>query len=151
MENQKTNIEQIYRTLVVLWFALFVSQFLFLLVLFFVKPELFSFDFTQPILPGKFAVIVLVFLLVGIINLAISFFLKKKYLDQAVAEQNIHFVQTALVTGCALSESVSLFGMMLAFVANYQYFFLWFILGIAGIIFHFPNRDNLIAASYKKQ
>jgi hypothetical protein len=149
MENQKTNIEQIYRTLVVLWFALFISQFLFLVVIFFVKPELFRFDFSQPLLPGKFAIIVLVFLFVGITNLAISFFLKKKYLDQAVADQNIHFVQTALVTGCALCESVSLFGLMLAFVADYQYFFLWFILGIAAMIFHFPRRDNLIAASYK--
>ena len=150
MENQKTNIEQMYRTLVVLWFALFVSQFLFLVVLYFVKPELYEFDFSKPILPGKFAIIVLVFLLVGITNLAISFFLRKKYLDQAVAEQNIHFVQTALITGSALCESVSLFGLMLAFVADYQYFFLWFILGIGAMIFHFPRRDNLIAASFRK-
>lgn len=150
MENQKTNIEQIYRTLALIWFALFVSQFLFLMVIFFVKPELFKFDFSQPILPGKFAIVILIFLLVGIMNLAISFFLRKKYLDQAVAEQNIHFVQTALIAGCALCESVSLFGMMLAFVADYQYFFLWFILGIGAMIFHFPRRDSLIAASYKQ-
>ena len=58
MENQKTNIEQMYRGLVVTWFALFVSQFLFFVVLYFVKPELFSFDFSQPLLPGKFAIIV---------------------------------------------------------------------------------------------
>lgn len=149
MQNQKMNIEQMYRTLAIMWFALFSSQFLFLLVIFFVKPELFKFDFSQPLLPGKFAIIVLVFLLVGIINIAISFFLRKKYLDQAVADQNIHFVQTALITGCALCESVSLFGLMLAFVADYQYFFIWFILGIGAMIFHFPRRDNLIAASYK--
>ncbi len=149
MENNKTNIGQFYQTLIVLWFVLFVSQFLFLVVLYFIKPELFSFDFSQPLLPGKFAIIVGIFALVAITNLAVSFLIRKKYLDQAVAEQNIHFVQTALITGCALCESVSLFGLMLAFVANYQYFFLWFILGIAAMIFHFPKRDNLIAASYK--
>jgi hypothetical protein len=54
-----------------------------------------------------------------------------------------------MIVGCALCESVSLFGIMLAFVADYQYFFLWFILGIGSMIFHFPRRDNLIAASYK--
>ena len=151
MENQKTNIEQIYRGLVVIWFALFISQFLFLVVLYFVKPELFSFDFSHPLLPGKFAIIVGIFALVAITNLAVSFLLKKKYLDQAVAEQNVHFVQTAMIVGSAMCESVSLFGLMLAFVANYQYFFLWFIPGIFGMIFHFPKRDNLIAASYKKQ
>ena len=150
MENQKTNIEQMYRGLVVTWFALFVSQFLFLLVLYFVKPELFQFDFSQPLLPGKFAIIVGIFALVAITNLAISFLIRKKYLDQAVTDQNVHFVQTALITGSALCESVSLFGLMLAFVADYQYFFLWFILGIAGMIFHFPRRDSLIAAVYKK-
>ncbi len=150
MENQKQNIEQIYRTLALIWFALFVSQFLFLVVIFFVKPALFRFDFSQPFLPGQFSIIVIVFLLVGITNIAISFFLRKKYLDQAVAEQNIYFVQTALIAGCALCESVSLFGMMLAFVADYKYFFLWFILGIGATIFHFPRRDNLIAASYKQ-
>lgn len=149
MENNKINTGQFYQTLIVLWFALFVSQFLFLVVLYFIKPELFSFDFSQPLLPGKFAIIVGIFALVAITNVAVSFLIRKKYLDQAVAEQNIHFVQTALITGCALCESVSLFGLMLAFVANYQYFFLWFILGIAAMIFHFPKRDNLIAASYK--
>ncbi|MGI9056649.1 MAG: hypothetical protein ACR2F2_12710 [Pyrinomonadaceae bacterium] len=149
MENQKTNIEQMYRGMVAIWFALFVAQFLFLVVLYFVKPELFKFDFSQPILPGKFAIIVGIFALVAITNLAISFLIKKKYLDLAVTEQNPHFVQTALITGSALCESVSLFGLMLAFVANYQYFFLWFIPGIGAMIFHFPRRDNLIAASYK--
>ena len=150
MKDQKIDIERMYRGLTTLWFALFVSQFLFLVGLYFVKPELFKFDFSQPLLPGKFAIIVGIFALVAITNLAVSFFIKKKYLDQAVAEQNLYFVQTALITGCALCESVSLFGLMLAFVANYQYFFLWFILGIAAMIFHFPKRDNLIAANYKK-
>ena len=139
-----------YRTLAILWFALFVSQFLFLLLLFFAKPELFRFDFSQPFL-GKNAPVILIFALASVLNIAISFFLKKKYLGQAIAAKNVHFVQTAMIVGCAMCESVSLFGLMLAFVADYQYFFLWFILGIGATIFHFPRRDNLIAAGYKKQ
>ena len=150
MKDEKINIEQMYRTLAILWFALFVSQFLFLLVIFFAKPELFRFDFSQPLL-GKNAPVIIIFALVSVLNIAISFFLKKKYLNQAIAEKNVHFAQTALIVGCAMCESVSLFGMMLAFVADYQYFFLWFILGIGATIFHFPRRDNLIAAGYKKQ
>ena len=150
MKDEKINIEQMYRTLAILWFTLFVSQFLFLVVIYFAKPELFRFDFSQPLL-GKNAPVIIIFALAAILNIAISFFLKKKYLSQAVAERNVHFVQTALIVGCAMCESVSLFGMMLAFVADYQYFFLWFILGIGMMIFHFPRRDNLIDASYKKQ
>lgn len=150
MKDEKINIEQMYRTLAILWFALFISQFLFLVVIYFAKPELFRFDFSRPLL-GKNAPIIIIFALAAILNIGISFFLKKKYLGQAIAEKNVHFVQTALIVGCAMCESVSLFGMMLAFVADYQYFFLWFILGIGAMIFHFPRRDNLIDASYKKQ
>ncbi len=150
MKDEKINIEQMYRTLAILWFALFVSQFLLLLVIFFAKPELFRFDFSQPFL-GKNAPIIIIFAAASVLNIAISFFLKKKYLGQAIAEKNVHFVQTAMIVGCAMCESVSLFGLMLAFVADYQYFFLWFIIGIGATIFHFPRRDNLIAASYKKQ
>lgn len=149
MNNAKPDIEQMYRTLIIIWFALFVSQFLFLLVLYLVKPKLFALDFSAP-LPGRFGIVVIVFAFAAVANVAISFFLKKKYLNQAVAEQNVYFVQTAMVVGCAMCESVSLFGMMLAFVANYRYFFLWFILGIGAMIFHFPRRADLHAAVYKK-
>ena len=150
MKDEKINIEQTYRTLAILWFALFVSQFLLLVVIYFAKPELFRFDFSQPFL-GKNAPIIIIFALAAIFNIAISFFLRKKYLTQAIAERNVHFVQTALIVGCAMCESVSLFGMMLAFVADYQNFFLWFVLGIGAMIFHFPRRDYLFAASYKNQ
>lgn len=150
MQNEKINPEQFYRTLVIIWFALFVSQFLLLLVLYFVQPELFRFDFSKPLI-DKNAIIIIIFAFAAVFNIALSFFLKKKYLDQAIAEQNIHFVQTAVIVGSAMCESVSLFGLMLAFVANYQYFFLWFVLGIGAMILHFPRREAVFAAGYKKQ
>jgi F0F1-type ATP synthase membrane subunit c/vacuolar-type H+-ATPase subunit K len=149
MENQKLNVEQMYRGMMMIWFSLLVSQFLFLLIVYFVKPNLFKFEFDQPFL-GANTIIVLIFLLVAFTNIAISFFLRKKYTAQAIAEQNVSYVQTAMITGCALCEAVSIFGLMLAFVADYQYFFLWSILGITATLFHFPRRDDLIAATYKK-
>lgn len=151
MQNQKTNIEQMYRGLLMIWAAIVMSQFLFLVVLYFIKPELFRFDFSAPLLPEGFEVLIGIFALVGISNVVISLILRKKYLAQATAEKNPAFVQTAMITGCALCEAVSLFGMMLALVAGYQYFFFWFILGIIATVFHFPRRDDLIAASYKGQ
>ena len=149
MENQKANIEQMYRGLVMIWFSLVVSQMLFLLVVYFTKPALFSFEFSQPFL-GTNIIIVLVFILAALANIAVSFYLKNKYTAQAIAEQNPGLIQTAMITGCALCEAVSIFGLMLAFVADYQYFFLWSIAGIAATLFHFPRRDNLFAATYKK-
>lgn len=149
MENQKTNVEQMYRGLLMIWFALVFSQLLFLLIVYFVKPNLFKFEFNQPFL-GANTIIVLIFILAAFANIAVSFFLKKKYTSQAISEKNAGLIQTAMITGCALCEAVSIFGLMLAFVADYQYFFIWSILGIAATLFHFPRRDDLIAATYKK-
>lgn len=149
MENQKINVEQMYRGLVMIWFSLIVSQLLFLMIVYFTKPALFKFDFDQPFL-GTNAIIVLIFILAAFANVAGSFFLGEKYTNQAIAEQNVGLIQTAMITGCALCEAVSLFGLMLAFIADYQYFFIWSILGVGATLLHFPRRDDLIAATYKK-
>ncbi len=150
MQNQNINVEQAYRTLVIIWAAPLMSQFLFLVIIYAVKPEVFRFDFSKPLL-GAEPVFVLVLAGISIINFAMSFVLRKKFLNQSVAEQKIPLVQTAMITGCALCESISLFGLLLVFLQSYQYFFLFFALAILGFILHFPRRENLIAASYKKQ
>jgi F0F1-type ATP synthase membrane subunit c/vacuolar-type H+-ATPase subunit K len=132
-----------------IWFALLSSQALFLVVVFFSKPEVFRFDFSRPVL-GANPPIVLAFVALAIANFVLSFVMKKRSFEQAVEKQEISYVQTGLVLACAFCESISLLGLVLAFAFAYQYFFLWFALGIGGIILHFPRRDDLIAASYKK-
>ncbi len=147
--NQNLNVEQNYKTLAIIWFVLLMSQMVFLVVIFFAKPEVFKFDFTKPFL-GENATIVIVFALLAISNLVLSFVMKKRSYEQAIVEQKIAFVQTGLLIACALCEAISLLGFVLAFAFSYQYFFLWFALGILGIILHFPRRENVIAANYKR-
>jgi len=149
MQNQNQNVEGQYRIMAIIWFNLLISQLLLLVVIFFAKPEVFKFDFSKPLL-GDNGMIIVIFALLAISNLMLSFVLSKKYLNQAIAEQKTALVQTAMIIACALCEAVSLFGVVLAFAFSYQYFFLWFALGILGTILHFPRRDNLIAASYQK-
>lgn len=48
--NQNQNVEQSYRTMVIIWFALLNSQLLLLVVLYFAKPKVFEFDFSKPLL-----------------------------------------------------------------------------------------------------
>jgi len=149
MQNQNQNVEGQYRIMAIIWFALLVSQLLLLVVLFFAKPEVFKFDFSKSLLGDK-GMIIAVFALLAISNLALSFVFRKKFLNQAIAEQKPALVQTAMIIACALCEAVSLFGLVLAFAFSSQYFFLWFALGILGTILHFPRRENLIAASFKQ-
>jgi F0F1-type ATP synthase membrane subunit c/vacuolar-type H+-ATPase subunit K len=149
MQNEKISTNAFYQNLAIIWFALFSSQFIFLLVIYFIEPSVYKFDFSKSILSEQPA-IVIIFAIAAIFNLVISLGLKKKFLAQSIDEQNIHFVQTTMIVGCALCEVVSLLGFMLAFVAQYQYFFIWFALGITGMIFHFPLRQNVMNANYKK-
>lgn len=147
--NQKPNVEQHYRTILIIWFALLNSQLLLLILLYFTKSEVFKFDFSKSLL-GENAGMVIVFAVLAISTFLLSFILRKRFISQAINEQKTELVQTALIIACALCESISLFGFVLAMALNYQYFFVWFALGILGIVLHFPRRDDLIAASYKR-
>lgn len=148
MQNEKINPEGAHVTLLTVWGALLMSQFLFLVIVFFAKPELFKFDFTKPLL-GENAIIVIALAAVSLADLVISIVIRKKFVERAVTEQNIGLVQTGMIIGCALAEAISLLGLLLAFVFDYQYFFLFSILGIIGILLHFPKRGDIHAASYK--
>ncbi len=147
--NQKVNPEQAYRTLAIIWVALLSSQFMFLVIIFFSKPEILRFDFNKPLL-GENAVMIIAFAALAIANFALSFIMKKRAFEQAIAEQKIAYIQTGLILACAFCEAISLLGIVLAFAFSYQYFFAWSALGILGILLHFPRRDDVIAASYKK-
>lgn len=148
--NQNPNVEQSYKTLAVIWFALLMSQLMFLVVIFFAKPEVFKFDFAKPLFDEN-GLIVIAFAILALVNFALSFVMKKRSYEQAIVEQKVGLVQTGLILACAFCEAISLFGVVLAFAFSYQYFFLWFALGIFGIILHFPRREVVIAANYKKQ
>ena len=143
------NIEPLYRTNVILWAAFLMSQFLFLAVIFFAKKELFSLDFTKPLL-GKEPIVVLIIGLIALLNFGLSFYMKSQMTQEAINSQKPAGLQTAQILAYALCESVSILGLVLAFIFDYPYFFVLFGLAILGIIFHFPKRDNFIAAVYKK-
>lgn len=147
--NNNTNIGATYKTLTILWFALLMSQFIFLVVIFFAKPEAYQFD-SSKLFGGESFILLPILAIAGIICFAMSFIFRSKFINQAINEQNPGLVQTGLILGCALSEAVSLFGLVIAFTTGSSLFLLWFALGILGIILSFPKRENLIAASYKR-
>ena len=133
----------------IIWLALFVSQFIFLVIIFLVKPAIYQIDLSKPLL-GENAIIILAFAFIGLFNLIISFVMKKNLLNSSVEHQNPALVQNALIIACALCESISLFGFVLAIAFDFQFFFLFFLIGIVGMIFHFPKREHLHSATFKK-
>ncbi|MEJ7848167.1 MAG: hypothetical protein WKF92_08785 [Pyrinomonadaceae bacterium] len=149
MQNESSKIAGQHQTMIVLWAALLMSQFMFIVIIFFTRPQLFTLDFSQHFFGNSMAQI-LGFALAAVTVVILSFAFRKKFIERAVQEQNPALVQQGLIIACALCEASSLFGLALAFAFDYQYFFLWFALGIIGIILHFPKKDALLAASYKQ-
>ncbi|HBE83405.1 MAG TPA: hypothetical protein DDW24_11560, partial [Blastocatellia bacterium] len=76
-----------------------------------------------------------------------SFFFRRKAIEQGIAEQKPEYIQTALIIGCAFCEAISIIGLVLALVFEYQYFYLWLLVGFIGIFLHFPRRKKLVAAT----
>lgn len=150
MNNKPSNLVARYKTLLVLWAALLISQFVLLLVVFVTKDKLFRFDFSQPIY-GPSAAMILGFAVAAVTCFFFSFAFKKRFFQRAEEEQDPDLVQTGFIIACALCEASTLFGLALAFGFEYQYFFAWFALGIIGILLHFPRRADLLSSGYKQK
>lgn len=145
----KQNVEQLYRTNLILWSAFLISQSFFFMILYFAKPELFKFDFNKPLMGDNFVVVAALGFM-AILNLFIGLFLRFQAVQRAIEEQDAQQLQTGLILGLAFSESISIFGLVLAFGFNYQYFFLWFVLAIIAMLLHYPRRQNFHDAGFKK-
>lgn len=146
MKNQKPDIDQLFRTMTIIWLVLLLSQFaLFGVAYSMIGPEAIANASAGPL--GTNPPIVIGAVALAFTNLALSFFMKRRCLEQAVAEQNVRLVQTGLVIGCALCESISIIGMVLILAFAYPYFYFWFALGIIGIFLHFPRRQHLLDAT----
>lgn len=146
----KPNLVAQYQTLLILWAALLFSQVLFVVMLFFVKPDLFRFDFSRnPLEPSS--TMILGFAVAALTCIALSFAFKRRLYERAVEDQDPAQVQSGMIIALALCEASSLFGLVLALAFDHPYFFLWFILGIGGILLHFPKQTDLLAAGYKQK
>jgi hypothetical protein len=149
-----------YQTLVVIWFALLMSQVLFLVVVYAAKPELLAatppsdnFSVAAPAVTDFFGdkpLITFAFAASALIFFALGLILSRQHIRRAVRDSDASCVQTGLVLGCALSEIPSILGLILAFGFEYPYFYLWMALGAFGIILNFPRKSNLDAATYKQ-
>ena len=150
-DNKPINVQ--YQTLVVIWFALLMSQVVFLMFIWFSKPELISTRYLsassfrdvlgpQPLITIVFAGSALIFFL-------LSQVIARQHMRRAVRDRDATCIQTGLVIGCALSEISSILGMILALLFDYPYFYLWIALGALGIMMNFPRRSSLDATVLK--
>lgn len=148
--------DQIYRTNRIVWAAMLFSQMMFLVLVFFARPRLFSFSASGTGeaggLSSNFVTAgspILIFLaVIALITFTLSFVLKTRMLKLAIDNKQIELAQSAQIVAYALCEVTTLFGLIAAFAFNSGLFFAWFALGIFGLLLHFPRRRNFEAASF---
>jgi hypothetical protein len=132
-----------YQTMLTLWFALLMSVVMYFVFLQIAAPAVANAE--NP--PNSSLILVLTAL--GAVMVIVSFVVKRKLLEKSVEEQDVLLVQKAMVIACACCEVSALLGLIERFVIGNREYYILFILAAAGIIFHFPRRSQLEAASHK--
>lgn len=90
--------------------------------------------------------------LVGIAlsTVLISFLVKSKLINQAIEQQHVPLVQQAYIVAWALSEVAALLGLLDFFLTGNRYFYVLFLIAVFAQLLHFPRREHVIHASFKK-
>lgn len=140
-------VEQVYRTNIILWAAMLMSQLMFIAVLYFAKPELFNLNSAMSF-PTVINPVVFILAFLGLVTFVLSFVLKSRFLKLAIENRVVGLVQTGHILAYALCEATSLFGLVAAFAFGFPLFFIWFVIGVAGVLLHFPSRDSFQAAAF---
>lgn len=138
------DLNKLYQTLIVLWFALLMSVSMFFLFSLFVTPNI-------TYAPNNSTRALLIFGLTAMGTFLVigSFAVKNKILERSVEKQDVSLVQKALVIACAMCEASALLGLMEHFIIGNREYYLLFVLAAGGIALHFPRRSQLEAACFK--
>lgn len=132
-----------YQTLITLWAALLMSVVLYFVMTVFAAPP---FDESAD-LPSKGLIVGITAL--GTFLVGVSFVVKRKLLNQAVAQHDVGLVQKALILACALCEATALLGVLSRFVIGDRHYYVLFLMAAVGQVLHFPRRSDLDAARWK--
>ena len=138
--NQQATLDMRYRIMLILWFALFLSIPMFFLLTVLIPRS-------EEVVGNK----LLNFLLAGVGTFAVgvSYFIKKRFLERSVTEQNIDLVQTGMIIAASLTEVAAILGMLDYLLTGNRGYYLLMIVALIGSLLNFPRRDHLLAASYK--
>ena len=136
MNSAEPTIDARYRTQLTLWFAMAMSQVMWLVLIHFVPA-------TQPVNTR----LGLLLVCLGLVPVSLSFLAKQILLGNATEKRNLMMVQQAYVVAWALCEIAALLGLLAHFLAAYPYYYGGFVIAGAGILLHFPQKKFLLAAS----
>ena len=92
----------------------------------------------------------LVLVAIAVSTTLISFPIKNKLISQAIEQQHVPLVQQSYIVAWALSEIPALLGLLDFFLTGNRYFYVLFLIAVFAQFLHFPKREHVINASFKK-
>ncbi len=134
-DQNQSNIDARYRTLLSLWAAMFVSVLSFLLFI--------NLAAVKPIANPRLS---LILNLAGIAPVSMSFVLKIKILQKSIDTQRLDLVQTAYVLAFALCEMSAILGLMSRYLTGSNDYYIGLGFALFGILLHLPRKRYLLAA-----
>ena len=135
------DVEARIRTMRTVWIAMFMSMGLYYaLTMFATRPE--------DAEPNSTLFLVLV--AIGLSTVFISFPIKNKLINQAVEQQHVPIVQQGYIVAWALCEIPAILGLLDFFMTSNRYFHALFFIAVFALLLHFPRREHVINASFKK-
>jgi hypothetical protein len=135
------DIEPRMRTMRTIWSAMLMSIGFYYAFTFFAKRP-------ENVEPNSTLFLVLVGIAVSTVLL--SFPVKNKLISQAIEQQHVPLVQQAYIVAWALSEVPALLGLLDFYLTGNRYFYVLFLLAVFAQLLHFPRREHVINASFKK-
>ena len=139
IDQSQPNIDGRYRTLLVLWAAMFLSVLSFLLFI--------NLSTVTPVDNPKLS---LALNAIGIVPVTLSFVFKITILRKAIQTRRPDLVQVAYVMAFALCEMSALLALMSHYLTGSKDYYLGFAFGLFGIFLHLPRKSYLLAASNKE-
>jgi hypothetical protein len=141
LDPHQPNIDGRYRTLIILWAAIFMSVLSFLL---FININV------SGVKSGPNPKLSFILNAVGILPVAASFLVKISILQKAVEGRRPDLVHSAYVVAFALCEAAALLALMSYYLTGSKDYYWGLGLGLIGIFLHFPQKKYLLAASDKE-
>lgn len=135
-----SKVELQHRTMLILWLA-FLMTIVMYMFLTFVIPQ-------QQTASNR--LLTVIFSAISMVAVGLSFVVKKKFFARAVEQQQTGLVTTGFIVAMALCEVAALLGLVDFMVAGDRYFYLLMAVSFIGLALHFPKRQDLEAANYKK-
>jgi hypothetical protein len=134
------NLDQRYRTLLILWFAICISVFMFLVLI-----------LLTPHQPRENQILTLLLNSLGIVPVGLSFLIKQRMLGKAIEAGRFDLLQSGYITAFALCEVAALLALLDAFSTGSKYYFVGFLVAGLGLLLHFPQKRHLAdTEGYKK-